>query len=75
LSERTALHLSAEMRRASAHPGLCPDRPTCVVQQVGSYLGYSGRGAEAFGKAARAPPRTCRRLGAGYNAAAIIGML
>jgi hypothetical protein len=51
LSERTALPLSAEMRRWSDNrvgPGL----PTCVVQQVVSYLGYSGRGANAFGKAA-----------------------
>jgi hypothetical protein len=26
-----------------------------VLQQVGSYLGYSGRGAKSFGKAARDP--------------------
>jgi hypothetical protein len=26
-----------------------------VLQQVGSYLGYAGRGADAVGKAARDP--------------------
>jgi hypothetical protein len=37
-----------------------PGLPTCAVQQVGSYLGYSGRGATAFGKAARDPKLTFR---------------
>jgi hypothetical protein len=32
-----------------------PRLPTCAVQQVGTYLGYSGRGANAFGKAALSP--------------------
>jgi len=39
---------------------LAPSPPTCAVQQVGSYLRYSSRGANAFGKAARDPFRTCR---------------
>ena len=29
---------------------------TCVMQQVGSHLGYSGRDANAFEKATHAPP-------------------
>src|SRR5260370_18105216 len=37
--------------------------PTCPVQQVSSYLGYSGRGANALGKAALAPKRTSARAG------------
>src|ERR1700747_1083257 len=37
-----------------------PRPPTWAQQQVGGYLGYSGRGADAFGKAARDPQRTFR---------------
>jgi hypothetical protein len=31
-------------------PVLGPKRPTVASQHVGSYLGYTGRGANAFGK-------------------------
>jgi hypothetical protein len=48
--------LSASLERTT---GFGPRPPSCGVQQVGSYLGYSGRGANAFGKAARDPFRTC----------------
>jgi hypothetical protein len=53
---------------------LGPRLPTWALQQVGSYLGYSGRGANAFGKAAHVasgrtnvpspwrPHRCCPRL-------------
>jgi hypothetical protein len=42
------------LREGKVRPEMaCP--PTCAVQQVGSYLGYSGRGANAFGKAAHDP--------------------
>jgi hypothetical protein len=33
--------------------GFWPSPPTCAAQQVGSYLGYSDRGGNASGKAAR----------------------
>jgi hypothetical protein len=36
-------------------PLLAHCRRNVVLQQVGSYLGYTGRGADAFGKAARDP--------------------
>jgi len=49
LSERTALHLSAEMRGWGT-PGFSSTPPTCAARQVGSYLGYSGCGANAFGR-------------------------
>jgi hypothetical protein len=35
-----------------------PPLPTCAVQKVGWYLGYSGRGFSTFGKAARDPKPT-----------------
>jgi hypothetical protein len=44
--------------RVSA-PG--PGRPTCAAQQVVSYLGYSGRGANAFGRATHDPERNSPR--------------
>jgi hypothetical protein len=40
---------------------MCTTLPTCAVQQVDSYLGYSGRGANAFVKAVRDPARTSHR--------------
>jgi hypothetical protein len=49
LSERTVLHLSTEMRRWSAQSVLA-DPPTCAAQQVGSYLGYSGRALTHSGR-------------------------
>ena len=33
------------------------------MQQVGSYLGYCGRGTEAFGKAARGPKAALQKCG------------
>jgi len=33
------------------------------VQQVGSYLGYCGRGTDAFGKAARGPKAALQKCG------------
>jgi len=53
-------------RTGTALSPLGPTPPTCAVQQVGSYLGYGGRGANAFGKAAPDPeppsPNGCYAL-------------
>jgi hypothetical protein len=39
-----------------------PVLPIFVLQQVGSYLGYTGHGTDAFGKAARDPKLTFVRI-------------
>jgi hypothetical protein len=44
---------------------LGPVLPAFAAQQVGSYLAYSGRGGNAFGKAARDPRQTSADLPAG----------
>ena len=36
-----------------------PKLPTCALQQVGSYLGYTGRQAHVVGKAALDPKLPC----------------
>jgi hypothetical protein len=38
--------------------GIGPTQPTWAVQQVGSYLGYTGRGAGVVAKAAFDPEPT-----------------
>src|ERR1700756_244168 len=45
-------------------PGGCRN---VVLQQVGSYPGYSGRDGNAFGKAARDPNATSSHILAGCN--------
>jgi hypothetical protein len=45
-----------------ASPLLAHCRRNVVLQQVGSYLGYTGRGANALGKAARDPFATSAAL-------------
>src|SRR5258708_7023888 len=47
---------------------LCgPRLPTCALQQVGSYLGYSVCGADAFGKAALDPAGDCPAVVSGRS--------
>jgi hypothetical protein len=41
-------------------PGFSSTPRTCAVRQVGSYLGYSGRGANAFGRQPVTPTRLWR---------------
>jgi hypothetical protein len=36
-----------------------PGLPTCALQQVGSYLGYTGRAANIVAEAAPDPKRSC----------------
>src|SRR5262245_30488488 len=57
LSERTALGSVSRNETLERTAGFDPTPPTCAAQQIGSYLGYSGRGANTFGKAARDPNR------------------
>jgi hypothetical protein len=42
------------------YPLLAQGCRSAAMQQVGSYLGYTGRGANAFRKAARDPEATYR---------------
>jgi hypothetical protein len=37
-----------------------PSLPTCAPQQVGNYLGYTGRGASLLAEAAPDPKKTSR---------------
>src|SRR5260370_27426207 len=39
-----------------------PPLPTCAVHKVVSFLGYTGRGANAFGKATRDPKPSCAAI-------------
>jgi hypothetical protein len=45
-------------------PVIGPTLPTWALQQSGSYLGYTGRAANAVGKAAVTPPGHCRPFAA-----------
>jgi hypothetical protein len=47
-----------------------PTQPTWAVQQVGSYLGYTGRGAGVVAKAAFDPQQTCGASFIGINLSA-----
>jgi hypothetical protein len=54
-----SLKLVVSAEASSVRQLIAPEPSTCALQQVGSYLRYTGRGANAFGEAARDPKQTC----------------
>jgi hypothetical protein len=55
---RRGIKVSCAVRESEVGPGL----PTYALQQVGSYLGYTGRAANVATKAAHDPQLTCVAL-------------
>ena len=58
---------SSPARRRIEYPELAHGCRNLAAQQGGSYLGYTGRGADAFAKTARHPQETLRAITVGVG--------